>query len=173
MEGPEGKDEVVVTVTGPDRYEILATARFDCAPAELWELLCDWERLLAVGLPGMTSDFRWLSGGPREAPSTFEFAVPGAVLKEEVYELTAHEGSDRYRVRYRALEPALGVLEYDAVLDIEPTAGGTTFFRAERRVLLEAGSTPDMLAGMVEGEMQALEDHFAAEGRSYSSARAR
>ncbi len=113
-------------------------------------------------MPGMTSDFRWLSGGPGQAPSTFEFAVAGAVLKEEIYELTAEEESDRYRLRYRTLGPALGVLEYDAVLDVDPTERGTTAFRARRAVRLEPGTPPDMLAGMVEGEMQCLRDYFAA-----------
>lgn len=161
MQRADEAGRTVVTDRGSDRYEIVATELFDCAPSELWELLCDWERLVAVGLPGMTSDFRWLSGGPREAPSTFEFTVAGAVLKEEIYELTADEESDRYRLRYRALEPALGVLEYDAVLDVEPTAGGTTVLEAARAVRLEPGSVPDMLAGMVDGEMQSLRDHFA------------
>ncbi len=151
----------VVRDRGDDRYEIVATERFDCAPSELWELLCDWERMVAVGLPGMTSDFRWLSGGPRESPSTFEFTVAGTVLKEEIYELTADEESDRYRARYRALEPALGVLEYDAVLDVDSTDGVTTLLEATRAVRLEPGGTPDMLAGMVDGEMQSLKDHFA------------
>jgi hypothetical protein len=98
---------------------------------------------------------------PREAPSTFEFTVAGTVLKEEIYELTADEETDRYRLRYRALEPALGVLEYDAVLDMQPAARGTTVLQAVRTVRLEQGSTPDMLAGMVDGEMQSLRDHFA------------
>ena len=154
-------DRTVVRDQGDDRYEIVAIERFDCSPTELWELLCDWERLVAVGLPGMTGDFRWLSGGPRESPSTFEFSVAGTVLKEEIYELTADEESDRYRLRYRALEPALGVLEYDAVLDMQPAARGTTVLQAVRTVRLEQGSTPDMLAGMVDGEMQSLRDHFA------------
>lgn len=161
MAGEDEAGRTVVRDKGDDRYEIVATERFDCAASELWELLCDWERLVAVGLPGMTSDFRWLSGGPREAPSTFEFTVAGAVLKEEVYELTADEESGRYRVRYRALEPALGVLEYDAVLDVEPTAEGTTVLEAARAVRLEPDGDPQMLAGMVDGEMQSLKDHFA------------
>jgi hypothetical protein len=103
-------------------------------------------------------------GGPRESPSTFEFTVAGAVLKEEIYELTADEGSDRYRLRYRDLEPALGVLEYDAVLDVEPTSGGTAVLGAVRTVRLEPGSDAGMLAGMVDGEMQSLKDHFAGRG---------
>ena len=154
-------DRTVVRAQGDDRYEIVATERFDCSPTELWELLCDWERLVAVGLPGMPRDFRWLSGGPREAPSTFEFTVAGTVLKVEIYELTADEETNRYRLRYRALEPALGVLEYDAVLDVEPIAGRATALRAVRTVRLEPGSAPNMLAGMVDGEMQSLKDHFA------------
>jgi hypothetical protein len=151
----------VIREEGDDRYEIVATERFDCVPSELWNLLCDWEQLVAVGLPGMTSDFRWLAGGPHEAPSRFEFAVAGTVLKEEIYELTADEETDRYRLRYRVLEPALGVLEYDAVLDVEPTTAGPTSLHARYRVRLEPGSAPDMLAGMVDGEMQSLKDHFA------------
>lgn len=153
-------DRTVVRDNGDDWYEIAATERFDCAPRELWELLCDWERVVAVGLPGMTSDFRWLSGGPRGSPSRFEFAVAGTVLKEEIYELTAEE-TGRYRLRYRALEPALGVLEYDAVLDVEPTSNGTTLLEAVRTVRLEPGGAPDMLAAMVDGEMQSLKDYFA------------
>lgn len=162
-ERPEpGPDEVVVTETEPDRYEMTATAELDCAPATLWELLCDWERFVAVGLPGMTRDFRWLSGGPGEAPSTFEFAVGDAVLREEVYELSNEPDPGRYRLSYRALEPALGVLEYDAVLDVRPATAGGTRLDTRRVVRLEPGASPDMLAGMIEGEMQALRDHFAS-----------
>lgn len=164
MEREDGSGRTVVRRKGDDRYEITATEQFECTPSELWELLCDWERLVAVGLPGMTSDFRWLSRGPRESPSTFEFAVAGTVLTEEIYDLTANGETDRYRLRYRALEPALGVLEYDAVLDVEPTARGTTALEAVRIVRLEQGTAPDMLAGMVDGEMQSLKNHFARKG---------
>ena len=157
-------DRTLVKDKGNRRYEILATERFDCAPRELWELLCDWERFVAVGLPGMTSGFRWISGGPRKSPSRFEFAVAGTVLKEEIYELTADPQAGRYRVCYRALEPALGVLEYDAVLDATSPDGRTTLLETRRAVQLEAGSGPDMLAAMIDGEMQSLKDHFAATG---------
>lgn len=156
-----GDNEVVATVTGPDQYQIADTTHLDCAPAELWKLLCNWERLVGVTLQGLRSDFRWHTGGPGEAPSTFQFAVEGVVLQEEVYELTAEEESGRYRLRYRALEPALGVLDYDAVLDLEPTPGGGTSLCAQRTVRLEAGTSPEMLVGMVKGEMQSLREHFA------------
>ena len=112
----------------------------------------------------MTSDFNWVSGGPGESPSEFAFTVAGSVLREEIYELTADKQARRYRARYRALEPALGVLEYDAVLDVASGDGATTVLDTSRVVRLEAGSAPDLLAGMIDGEMQSLKDHFAKSG---------
>ena len=159
--GTTGDDvNVVTTATGPDRYSIVATATIDCTPGEVWELLQNWERLVDVGLPGMTENFVWLTGGPGRAPSTFQFDVGGATLKEEIYELTEVDGL--HRLRYRALEPALGVLEYDAVLELAPAKGSGTAFSAERQVRLEPGTPPDMLTGMVEAETKCLKEHFAA-----------
>jgi hypothetical protein len=160
---PEHDDvKVVTTASGPDQYTIVATATFESVPAEVWALLWDWERLVAVGLPGMTSDFQWLSGGPDKVPSTFQFELAGATLNEEIYERTSEEGAGRYRLRYRALGPALGVLEYDAVLELQRTAGAHTAFSATRKVRLAPGTAPDMLAGMIESETQCLKEHFAA-----------
>jgi hypothetical protein len=157
-----GDVKVVTTVIGPDQYRIIATATFESAPAEVWALLWDWEGLVAVGLPGLTSDFTWLSGGPDQVPSTFQFVVAGSILKEEIYERTAEEAAGRYRLRYRALEPALGVVEYDAVLELQRIPGTHTAFTATREVRLMPGTAPDMLAGMVESETQCLKEYFAA-----------
>ncbi len=160
---PKGGDVRVVTaVTGPDQYRIVATTTFERTPLEVWALLWDWEHLLAVGLPGLTSNFQWLSGGPDKVPSTFQFEVAGATLKEEIYERAAEEGRGRYRLRYRAVEPALGVLEYDAVLELQRMGGVYTAFSATREVRLVPGTAPDMLAGMVEFETHCLKEHFAA-----------
>lgn len=112
-----------------------------------------------MALPGQTSDFKWLSGGPDKVPSTFEFVVAGVTVKEEIYE-RAEETADRYRLRYKTLEPALAILEYDAVLEFQGIAEGQTAFSATRDVRLAPGSTPDMLAGMVESETQCLKEHF-------------
>jgi hypothetical protein len=68
MASVDESGRTVVRDRGDDRYEIVATERFDCAPSELWELLCDWERFVAVGLLGMTSDFRWLTAADRANP---------------------------------------------------------------------------------------------------------
>lgn len=156
-----GDVTVVTTVTGPDRYRIVATATFESAPDEVWALLRDWERLVAVGLPELASDFEWLTGGRDEVPSTLQFVLAGAVLKEEIYERRADQDAGRYRVRYRALEPALGVLEYDAVLELQRIAATRTAFSATRDVRLAAGTAPDMLAGLFEAETTRFRAYFA------------
>ena len=155
--------EVVTTSLGDDRYRIVATATFDCDPVPVWDLLGDWERFIEVGLPGMASGFEWSTGGPRLAPSAFRFEMAGAVLEEEIYELTERPDGSRV-LRYRTLAPALGVLEYDAVLEIRAVADGGTAFSANRVVKLAPGTAPDMLAGVVDSETRLLEEHFARHG---------
>jgi hypothetical protein len=154
--------KVVTSVIGRDRYRIVATATLDGAPAEVWSLMWDWKSFLAVTLPGLTSAFEWLSGGPDQVPSTFQFAVAGGILEEEVYERTADGEAGRYRLRYRVLEPALGMLEYDAVLELQGMAEARTAFSATREVRLAPDAAPDMLAAMIESETQCLVKHFAA-----------
>jgi len=160
--GDVGSDEVEITTTetGPDRFRIVATASLAAAPEEVWALLWDWERFLAVGLPDVTSDFTWLTGGPDTVPSRFQFAVGGATLEEEIYERSAD--TSRYVVRYRLLKPALGVLEYDAVFELRPLVGPGTAFSAIREVRLEPGSAPDALASLIQSETQRLREHFAS-----------
>jgi hypothetical protein len=143
---------------GTDKYQIVATATFESPPEEVWKLLGDWEQFLAVGLPGLTGDFQWLSGGPHQVPSTFQFEMAGTIIREEIYEITK---SGRHRLRYRTLEPALGVLDYDAIMDLDPISALQTNFTAAREVQFEPGSDPEMLAGMVKAETQCLQDYFA------------
>jgi hypothetical protein len=150
--------EVSTTEIGTDKYQIVATATFESNPEEIWKLLGDWEQFLAIGLPGITSDFQWLSGGPDQVPSTFQFEMAGTVIREEIYEIIK---SDRHRLRYRTLEPALGVLDYDAILDLDPISGFQTNFTAAREVQFEPGFDPGILAGMVHSETQYLKDYFA------------
>jgi len=152
--------EVVTDETGQDRYKITAIAEFDSTPADSWKLLWDWEQFVEVGLPGMTSNFTWLSGSPDEVPSRFQFEIVGALLIEEIYERTESKGE--YLLRYRALEPALGVAEYDAALWLRGIAEKRTAFEAIREVRLVSGTSPDMLSELVRSETQCLVEYFAA-----------
>lgn len=148
---------VVTTSIGPNQFEIVATATFSSNPSEIWALLWDWEQLLAVGLPGMTDNFQWLSGGPDEIPSTFQFEIGGVTIKEEIYERTMEH---RYYLRYRTLEPALGILDYEAVIELDPIDEKHTAFSATREVKLEPGVEPEMLAEIVQSETQNLKEYF-------------
>lgn len=135
---------------------------FECVPEELWKLLMNWEWFLAVGLPGQTSNFKWLSGGPGEVPSTFQFATSnGDILKEGIYEGYSDPEGDRYRFRYRS-EPVLNILEYDAMFELQRRARTQTLFTATRDVRLEPGSVSDMLSELIEFETRCLKEHFAA-----------
>ncbi|MEJ2085814.1 MAG: protein kinase, partial [Acidobacteriota bacterium] len=163
-ESPADDRDVDVTTTkiGPDAYEIAATATLDSPPPEIWALLQDWERFLAVGLAGLTDDFEWLTGGPGQVPSTFRFTIAETLIKEEIYERSVDEAAGSYRLRYRTLEPALGILEYDALFRLEAIGGAKTAFSAVREVRLEPGSGPEQLAGIIADETRRLREHFAA-----------
>lgn len=152
---------VVTTKTGAAEYRIVATTTIESPAGKVWALLQDWEKFLAVGLPGFASDFEWLTGGPTQVPSTFQFTVTDTPIKEEIYERSAGEEEGEYRLRYRVLEPALGILEYDAILELRRLSDTRTAFSAVRDVRLEPGTGPDQLAGIVELETQHLREHFA------------
>ena len=154
--------KLVTEPFGIDQYKIVASARFEKPPGEVWPLLLNWERFVKVGLPGMTSNFEWLSGGPSIVPSKFSFDIAGVTLREEIYEQDVDSTEGSYLLRYRALEPALGVIEYDASLILQMLREGGTGFEAIREVQLEPGTSPEMLAEMVRSETQCLKAYFAA-----------
>lgn len=156
-----GEIQIVTTETGPDEFEIVATATIESRAADVWTLLQDWERFLAVGLPGLATDFEWLSGGPGRVPSTFQFAIEDTLIREEIYESSADEEEGKYSLRYRVLEPVLGILEYDAVFELQRISGARTRFHAVRDVRFESGEGPDGLTSMIEAETRAVREHFA------------
>jgi len=155
---PNNDVNVVTKSTGPNQFTILATANFNCEPKKIWKLLWDWEQLLTVGLPGMTENFQWLNGSPEQIPSSFQFELGGVVIKEEIYERTTQ---DSHYLRYRTLEPSLGVLDYDAILELHPIDEKHTAFSATREVTFEPGVEPEMLVELVRSETKNLQDYFA------------
>jgi len=156
-----GNVGVETKILGDDRYRIAVAAELESPIAAVWKLLSDWQQFVAVGLPGMTTGFEWLQGGPEDVPSRFQFVIAGATLQEEIYDRTMDPNGDRCWLRYRALEPVLGVVEYDAILELRRLADERTGFEAVRNVRLESGGSPEMLAEMIRSETQCLKDHFA------------
>ena len=153
----DGAVAVHVSETGANQYRIVATATFDTSLDQLWALLDDFEKLVATALPGLSGNFEWLDGGgPGRVPSRFQFDIGDARVVEELYE------RDRARniMRYRLLEPGLGIRAYDAVFELARISDRQTRYTIRREVTLEPG-TVDQLAGLIQLETQNLKDHFA------------
>jgi hypothetical protein len=153
----DGAVEVTVTEVGPNQYVIVATATFDHSIGKVWATLHNFEKLAEIGLPGVAADFQWLNGGsPGQIPSTFQFAVGDTIILEEVYA----RDKDDYTMRYHLLEPALGIVSYDALFELAPISNEQTAYSITREVTLEPGVI-DGLAGLIAVETQNMQDHFA------------
>lgn len=153
----DGAVAVTVAETGAHQYSITATAALDAPIDAIWPLFDDFEKLVATALPGVASEFEWLNGGgPGRVPSTFQFVASGTRIVEEVYELDRARGT----LRYRVLEPALGILVYDSALELAPISDRQTRYTSRREATLEPGAI-DGLAGLIELETQNLKNHFA------------
>jgi hypothetical protein len=153
----EGGVEVSIQELGPNQYRIVSRATFDQPVTKIWPVFRNFEKLVNVGLPGLTSDFEWLNGGtPDRVPSQFRFVSGGAYVVEEVY----HRSDDEHVLRYRVLEPVLGILELDSELRLTPISDAQTAYTATRKITLEPG-TIDGLGALVSLETQNMKNYFA------------
>jgi hypothetical protein len=153
----DGGVQVVVKQIGPNQHSIVATTTLDQPVGRIWAVFCDFEKLVATALPGVASDFQWLMGGsPDRVPSRLQFVASGVNIVEEIYRRDDAE----YVLRYRVLEPALGILEYDSVLQLTPISDEQTIYTSTRTATLEPGAV-DGLAGLIALETQNLKSHFA------------
>jgi hypothetical protein len=128
--------KVATTVIGPDQYRIVATATFESAPRRRLGPSVELGKPPRRGPTGTDQRFHVAERRSDQVPSTFQFVMATSILKEEIYERTAEEGAGRYRLRSRVLEPALDVLEYDAVLELQRIPGAHTAYSAAREVRL-------------------------------------
>jgi hypothetical protein len=153
----DGGVEVTIEEIGPNQHSVVATATFDQPVAAVWAVFRDFEKLVAIALPGLTSDFEWLnSGSPDQVPSQFRFLASGARIAEQLY----HRDDDEHVLRYRMLEPALGILVYDAELRLTPISDDRAAYRATRTLTTEPGAV-EGLAGLATLETRNMKDHFA------------
>lgn len=153
----EGGVEVTIQELGPNQYRVVSRATFDQPVAKVWPVFRNFEKLVNVALPGVTSDFEWLHGGnPDRVPSQFRFASGGAYVVEELYQ----RSDDEHVLRYRVLEPVLGILDYDSELRLTPISDAQTAYTATRKMTLEPGAI-DSLRGLVSLETQNMKNYFA------------
>lgn len=154
---PSAEVDVTVTEIGPERYIITATTTFDRSAGKIWATIHNFEKLVAAALPGMTSNFEWLDGGsPGKVPSKFQFDVSGTTVVEEVY----YRRKANYTMRYRLLEPGLGIIALDGEVKLTPISNKKTRYEASREVTLEPGVI-DGFADLIAVETQTLQSHFA------------
>lgn len=151
-------DDVTVTVieTGDEEYIIHAQTFIDRPVGDIWPEIRDFEQLVDIGLPGLATNFQWLNGGgPEQIPSTFQFESGGATVVEEIY----YRSEYKHKLRYRVVEPALGIIEYDAVLNLDPVWFDKTYYSATRVLTLEPGVV-DGLTALIELETQNIKAYF-------------
>jgi hypothetical protein len=138
-------DDVYVThiQTGTNEYIILAGTILDASAGEAWSQLRDFEQLAEIALPGLVSDFEWLNGGgPEQIPSTFQFVTGGTTVVEEIY----YRNDSAYTLRYRLVDPALGIQEYDAQISLIPLSQDKALYFLFREVTVD----PGVIGGLVD-----------------------
>lgn len=145
------------TELGPNRYFFFQKVPMDPPVGKVWTTVRDFEKLVAIALPGIATDFQWVDGGgPGRAPASCQFVVSGSPIHEEVYALDNREHS----LRYRLLVPALGLAAYDAEVRLQPSGKGDTTLSFTRDITFDAGVDPAGLTALIEQEGVAIQDYF-------------
>lgn len=150
-------DDVTVTVTqtGTNEYTIVAETYVYNNIETIWSKVRNFKTFVEVALPGVATNFQWICGGPHQIPSTFKFTTSGEIVKEEIY----YRSEYKHKLRYRVLEPALGILEYDSIIDLDPVWSNKTHYKATRFVTLEPGAL-EGLVDLFELETGNIKDYF-------------
>ncbi|AKU93620.1 hypothetical protein AKJ09_00284 [Labilithrix luteola] len=149
--------ELVTTELGPHQYRIVTSATFDRPVARVWPTFLDFQNLVELGLPGSASDFVWVDGGsPQKVPSSFQFISGGETIHEEVY----YRDNHTHTMRYRLLQPALGFVEIDSVLQLE-NVRGRAHYTATRVVTLDPNLPVEALSSLLVLETANLKTYFA------------
>lgn len=145
------------TELGPNRYFFFQKVSMDPPVGKVWKTVRDFEKLVAIALPGIASDFQWVDGGsPERVPSSCQFIVSGSPIHEEVYALDSREHS----LRYRLLVPALGLAAYDAEVRLLRSGNDDTTILFTRDITFDAGVDPAGLTALIEQEGVALQNYF-------------
>lgn len=149
--------ETTTTELGPNQYRIVTSATFDRPVARVWPTFLDFQNLVELGLPGSATDFVWVNGGsPQKVPSAFQFLSGGETIHEEVYFRDNHT----HTLRYRLLQPALGFVAIDSVLQLE-NCRGRAHYTATRVVTLEPNVPVESLSSLLTLETANLKTYFS------------
>ncbi len=146
-----------VTETGSHRYRLYHRAVLQQAADKIWSEIRDARKLAAIVVPVSRDTFVWLDGGgPERVPSRFRCAFENSTLLEEV-EFRDDAG---YVLRYRLVEPLLGIEEFVASAKLTSLDGTKTVIELTRDMKLQESVSVEELRQSLEKELGLLQAHF-------------
>jgi hypothetical protein len=158
-ESSESELSLVCTVaeTGPERYRFYHRMVLYQGIDRIWSEIRDAQKLAAIVVPAAKDTFVWLDdGGPDMIPSRFQCTLENSTLIEEV----VFRDDLEYVLRYRLVQPALGMRELVAACKLTALHGRKTLLELSRDLLLEEAISIDTLRESAEKESHLLRAHF-------------
>jgi hypothetical protein len=130
----------------------------DAPQGAAWAKLHNIEKTVAIALPGIATDFRWVDGGsPGKVPSRFTFVALGAAVLEEVYFV---DDTDNV-LKYRLVTPALGIQSYSATIALDPIDNDHTCISFSRDMVFDDPAAAASFATLFEQEIAFIQAYFA------------
>lgn len=153
---PEGIETTVIQ-TGPNEYYTSSSTTVNAPQSTVWPQVKNIETLLDIALPGQTTDFEWIEGGPGVVPSLVAFNFGVETLVEEVNYINNY-----YKImRYVLVEaPVLGIEEYSGEVDVDWCSAGTAVVTFTREVTFSVGTDPLPLLDLFEQEVVNIRDYY-------------
>ncbi len=115
----------------------------------VWARCHDVEQFMNVILPGVASNFQWVSGGPGVAPARFTFEANGATPLEEVYSVS----HDDHELKYKLVTPALGMESYDATIALTSKGPQSTLVAYTREMRFADPSLVETFSNLLQLEL--------------------
>jgi hypothetical protein len=159
---PSAPPVSTVTELGDGTYRFTSTAVLEVPIGAAWAILHNIEKTVAIALPGVAQDFRWLDGGsPGKVPSRFQFQALGTTVVEEVH-FVDHA---THVLKYRMVVPVLGFLSYAGTIDLDPideTRTRITFSRDA--AFADPASSVEAFAALFHQEATTIQAYFNGRG---------
>lgn len=150
-----------ITPLADGGYRFVGTVVVNRPIDAVWARCQDPEKLLEVILPGVASNFQWVSGGsPDVVPARFTFEANGATPVEEVY-FRSHED---HELKYKLVTPALGMESYDATIALTSQGPQSTLVVYSREIRFTDPSLVDSFSGLLQRELTNMQAYYAKTG---------
>jgi hypothetical protein len=141
-------------------FRFVSTAVVDLPIGAVWAIVHNLEKDIQIALP-MATDFTWLDGGsPGTAPSRYSFTVFGTTLLEEVFYMSHAD----HVVKYRLVDPALGIQSYAGTIDLDPIDATHTRLTFSREAVFDDPASAGPFGDLFHQEAVDIQAYFARRG---------